>query len=270
FKKDFEGKAVYRIPAEFAARTAPSSGGVKAEVADDPGPSSPSLTAGFPSRIVPPYERIASILHRPDQVLLQLDVQGRKRRERPSLGQPPSPPSTEIERRLSALWADLLHLQTVGVRDNYFDLGGTSLLAVDLFAQVENLFGIALPLTTLVEAPTIEELAAVVEGKHMSESLVLLRKGGNKPGIFLVHDGDGETMLYRNLALRLDSDHSVYGLQPHGRRKHPILHTRIGDMAAHHIERMRLVQPQGPYFVGGMCAGGVIAYEIARQLQSQG
>ncbi|MGZ3413543.1 MAG: HAD-IIIC family phosphatase [Isosphaeraceae bacterium] len=269
FKKDFEGKAVYRIPAEFAARTAPSSGGVKAEVADDPGPSSPSLTAGFPSRIVPPYERIASILHRPDQVLLQLDVQGRKRRERPSLGQPFSPPSTEIERRLSELWAELLRLETVGVRDNYFDLGGTSLLAVDLFARIENLLGITLPLTTLVEAPTIAELIGLMEEKHARDSLVPIRKGGNKPAIFLVHDGDGETMLYRNLALRLDPDHPIYGLQPHSHSKHPILHTRIEEMAAYHIEKMRTVQPQGPYFIGGMCAGGVIAYAIARQLQSQ-
>ena len=269
FKKDFEGKAVYRIPAEFAATTAPSSGGVKAEVADDPGPSSPSRTAGFPSRIVPPYERIASILHRPDQVLLQLDMQGRKRRERPSLGQPPSPPSTEIERRLSELWAELLRLETVGVRDNYFDLGGTSLLAVDLFARIENLFGITLPLTTLVEAPTIAELTRLMEGNHARDSLVPIRKAGNKPAIFLVHDGDGETMLYRNLALRLDPDHPIYGLQPHSHSKHPILHTRIEEMAAYHIEKMRTVQPQGPYFIGGMCAGGVIAYEIARQLQSQ-
>ena len=269
FKRDFEGKAVYRIPAEFAATTAPSSGGFKAEVADDPGPSSPSLTAGLPSRIVPPYERIASILHRPDQVLLQLDVQGRKRRERPSLGQPPSPPSTEIERRLSELWAELLRLETVGVRDNYFDLGGTSLLAVDLFARIENLFGITLPLTTLVEAPTIAELIGLMEGKHARDSLVPIRKGGNKPAIFLVHDGDGETMLYRNLALRLDPDHPIYGLQPHSHSKHPILHTRIEEMAAYHIDKMHTVQPQGPYFIGGMCAGGVIAYEIARQLQSQ-
>ena len=260
---------MYRIPAEFAATTAPSSSGVKAEVADDPGPSSPSLTAGFPSRIVPPYERIASALHRPDQVLLQLDVQGRKRRERPSLGQPPSPPSTEIERRLSELWAELLRLETVGVRDNYFDLGGTSLLAVDLFARIENLFGITLPLTTLVEAPTIAELTGLMEGKHARDSLVPIRKGGNKPAIFLVHDGDGETMLYRNLALRLDPDHPIYGLQPHSHSKHPILHTRIEEMAAYHIDKMRTVQPQGPYFIGGMCAGGVIAYEIARQLQSQ-
>ena len=172
---------MYRIPAEFAATTAPSSNGDKAQVADDPGPSSPSLTAGFPSRRVPPYERIASILHGPDQVLLQLDSQGRKRRERPSLGQPPSPPSTEIERRLNELWADLLRLETVGVRDNYFDLGGTSLLAVDLFARIENLFGITLPLTVLVEAPTIAELTRLMEGKHARDSLVPIRKGRSLP-----------------------------------------------------------------------------------------
>ena len=96
-----------------------------------------------------------------------------------------------------------------------------------------------------------------------------IRKGGNKPAVFLVHDGDGETMLYRNLALRLDPDHPIYGLQPHGHSKYPILHTRIEQMAAYHVDKMRKVQPHGPYFVGGMCAGGVIAYEIARRLQSQ-
>ncbi|MBV8488859.1 MAG: hypothetical protein JO161_11315 [Planctomycetaceae bacterium] len=127
-----------------------------------------------------------------------------------------------------------------------------------------------LPLTTLVEAPTIEELAAFVEGKNNCDSLVPIRMGGSKPAIFLVHDGDGETMLYRNLALRLDPEHPVYGLQPYGHRRHPMLHPRIGDMATYHIERIRKVQPQGPYFLGGMCAGGVIAYEIARQLQNLG
>jgi len=270
FKHDLEARATYRIPAELAATTAPSPDVVTAEAAEIPGPTSPSFTAEFPSRTVPPYERIASILHSPDQLLLELAAQGRKRRERPSLGHPPSPPRTEIERRLSELWAEVLRLETVGVRDNYFDLGGTSLLAVDLFARIENLFGITLPLTTLVEAPTILELTGRLQGTHARDSLVPIRKGGNKPAIFLVHDGDGETMLYRNLALRLDPDQPIYGLQPYSHFKHPMLHTRIEEMAAHHVDKMRSVQPQGPYFIGGMCAGGVIAYEIARRLQSQG
>ncbi|MBV8311316.1 MAG: HAD-IIIC family phosphatase, partial [Planctomycetaceae bacterium] len=269
-REESAGKIVYLVPTEVAATAAPSSEGTGTETADEPGPSIPSPAGGLPRRMAPPYERIARSLYSPEQVLLQLDANGQPRRERPELGHPPRPAATETERRLSGLWADLLHLESVGVRDNYFDLGGTSLLAVDLFAQIENLFGMTLPLTTLVEAPTIEELAAFVEGKNNCDSLVPIRMGGSKPAIFLVHDGDGETMLYRNLALRLDSDHPVYGLQPYGHRKHPMLHTRIGDMATYHIERIRRVQPQGPYFLGGMCAGGVIAYEIARQLQSLG
>ena len=77
-------------------------------------------------------------------------------------------------------------------------------------------------------------------------------------------------MLYRNLALRLKADHAVYGLQPHSRPDVPMAHTRIAEMAAYHIGKMRSVQPRGPYLVGGMCAGGVIAFEIALQLQSAG
>ena len=143
-------------------------------------------------------------------------------------------------------------------------------MAVDLFAQIERQFGRRLPLTTLIEAPTIEQLARFVAGSESRDSLVLIREGGDKPPLFLVHDGDGETMLYRNLAVLLKKDHAVYGLQPDSRQNIPLAQARISEMAAYHIDKIRSVQPQGPYLVGGMCAGGVIAYEIARQLQSRG
>ena len=77
-------------------------------------------------------------------------------------------------------------------------------------------------------------------------------------------------MLYRNLAILLKRDHAVYGLQPLSYQNVPLAQTRISEMAAHHIDKIRSIQPRGPYLLGGMCAGGVIAYEIARQLQSQG
>jgi thioesterase domain-containing protein len=102
------------------------------------------------------------------------------------------------------------------------------------------------------------------------DSLVLIREGGARPPLFLVHDGDGETMLYRNLALRLDAGHAVYGLQPYALEGVPMAHTRIPEMAAYHIGKIRSVRPRGPYLLGGMCAGGVIAFEIARQLQAMG
>jgi thioesterase domain-containing protein len=77
-------------------------------------------------------------------------------------------------------------------------------------------------------------------------------------------------MLYRNLALRLDAGHAVYGLQPLSLGDAPMAHTRIAEMAAYHVGKIRAVQPRGPYLLGGMCAGGVIAYEMARQLRAQG
>jgi thioesterase domain-containing protein len=100
-------------------------------------------------------------------------------------------------------------------------------------------------------------------------SLVLIRKGGARAPLFLVHDGDGETMLYLNLARRLDASRCVYGLQPPSRADCPIVRTRTAEMAAYHIGKIRSIQPHGPYLVGGICAGGVIAFEIARQLQAE-
>jgi FkbH-like protein len=179
-------------------------------------------------------------------------------------------PSNETEAALCEIWEDLLRVRPVGTDDDFFDLGGSSLLAVDLIASIERRFGAELPLTALIEAPTIQALARLLSGKGKRDSLVLIRAGEGRPPIFLVHDGDGETMLYRGLAMRLDPRHPVYGLQPHSLPGAPLAHTRIPEMAAHHIRRIRSVQPSGPYFLGGMCAGAVIAFEIACQLQALG
>lgn len=110
------------------------------------------------------------------------------------------------------------------------------------------------------------------ERQHASRgrnSLVLIRPGGTKPPLFLVHGGFGETILYINLARRLDADRPVYGLQPPSREDGSVAYTRTVEMAAYHIGKIRSIQPHGPYLLGGTCAGGVIAFEIARQLQSQ-
>ena len=214
------------------------------------------------------FERIAIELLLPEQIIEAVNTVSGRWRARPELNQPLIPPRTEIEAALAEIWVELLRLEKVGIQDNYFDLGGTSLLAVDLFARIEHRFGEKLPLTSLIEASTIEQLARLVDDAADQDSLVLIREGRDRPPLFLVHDGDGETMLYRNLALRLNTDHAVYGLQPHARPDVPIAHVRVAEMAAYHIDKMRSVQPRGPYLVGGMCAGGVIAFEIALQLQS--
>ena len=177
---------------------------------------------------------------------------------------------SETETRLSRLWAELLKLEEVGINEDYFALGGNSLLAVNLMARIETQFEVKLPLTSIIEAPTVAQLACLLESRGSHNPLVLIRKGGEKDPLFLVHDADGETMLYRSLALHLDPQQSVYGLKPFSKANHPILHTRIEEMAAFHIATMRSVQARGPYLLGGLCAGGLIAFEMARQLQRVG
>ena len=179
-------------------------------------------------------------------------------------------PATETETKLAKLWAELLQRESVDIDDDYFALGGNSLLAVNLFVRIENQFGVKLPLTSILEAPTVAQFARLLETQGSHNPVVLIREGGNKLPIFLVHDADGETMLYRSLALHIDFDHAVYGLQPFSKANHPILHTRIEEMAAYHIRTLRTIQPHGPYLLGGLCAGGLISYEMARQLEQDG
>lgn len=201
-------------------------------------------------------------------------------RDRLAAGRGPTaervPPRTDIERRLVAIWQRLLGTTSLGVTDNFFELGGNSLIAIQLFGLIEQEFGLALPLATLFEAPTIAQLAPLLTPNlgtaavDPQETVVLIRPGGHKEPIFLIHDADGETILYLNLARRLDPDRPVYGIRPYGTAEFPILHTRISEMVSHYVAKIRSLQPHGPYFVGGLCAGGAIAFEIACHLQALG
>lgn len=180
------------------------------------------------------------------------------------------PPSGAVEQTLAGIWQSLLRVERIGRDENFFDLGGHSLLAVALSERVRGELGTELPLSAILEAPTIERLARRIAGDEPGDSLVLIREGGGGPPVFLIHDAYGETLLYRNLALRLDARHAVYGLHPRALPGIAMAHTRIADMAAWHIAKVKSIQPHGPYYLGGLCAGGVIAFEMALQLQAQG
>ena len=275
YGREIEGGLRYEMPTEFAAAVAyrPEEGPAAVDAGDAAeaeASGSARAAAAEAGRKSERFERIAAELADAEQILEAIRTRTGRRRPRPADASPAVPPRDATETALAGIWADLLRIEPVGVRDNFFDLGGTSLLAVNLFAQVERRFGRELPLTSLLEAPTVEGLARLVSGARTADSMVLIRPGGGRPPLFLVHDGDGETMLYRNLALRLDPGHAVYGLQPYAAGGVPMAHTRIPEMAAYHIGKMRAVQARGPYLLGGMCAGGVIAYEMARQLAAAG
>jgi amino acid adenylation domain-containing protein len=183
-------------------------------------------------------------------------------------------PRNEFEKRLRAVWRELFDTESIGVRDDFFQLGGSSIQAVRLFAEIDKALGIKLPPSTLIRAATIEKLAALIQTEESARSergpLQLLKPGGSGPALFLVHDGFGETLIYLNLVRRMPPELAVYGIEPHRTHRQPIVHTRIADMAACYVRQIQRAQPEGPYYLGGMCGGGTIAHEMALQLEEAG
>jgi pimeloyl-ACP methyl ester carboxylesterase len=176
-------------------------------------------------------------------------------------------------RQLARIWQDVLGVKSIGLDQNYFDLGGDSPLAVQLFAQIEKAFNVKLPLATLFEAPTIEELARILLREASTprwSPLVAIQPAGSRPPFFCIHGAGGNVLIYRDLSQNLGPDQPFYGLQSPGLDGSRPPLTRIEEMAALYVKEIRTVQPYGPYFLGGYCMGGTIAYEMAQQLRAQG
>ena len=179
----------------------------------------------------------------------------------------------DTTRRLAEIWRKLLHIDSVGLDQNYFDLGGDSSIAVQLFNQIDSIFNVKLPLATLFDAPTVAELAKVVRRKSAEanwSSLVPIQRAGSRPPLFCVHGAGGNVLIYQNLSRHLGPDQPVYGLQCQGLDGKQPLVARVEDMAAIYVREIQQIQPQGPYFLAGYCMGGSIAYEIAQQLRAEG
>ncbi len=182
-------------------------------------------------------------------------------------------PRTPMESGLQRIWEQVLGNKVASVRDNFFDSGGHSLLAVRMFALIEKDFDVRLPLATLYDAPTIEGIARILQGEVASSgwsSLVSIHPSGSRPPLFCFHGAGGNVLLYRKLSHYLGVDQPFYGLQAQGLDGSSPLLTTIEEMAARYVKEIRSVQPHGPYFLGGYCLGGSIAYEAAQQLRAQG
>ena len=177
-------------------------------------------------------------------------------------------PRTATETSLAEIWSEVLKRDKVGIRDNFFDLGGHSLLAVRVVDLIGKRIGGAVRVATLFQAPTIERLALLLQKEPVANwsSMVALQPNGSKTPFFWVHGEASDAYLPRYLG----PDQPLYGLRHQSEDGQPAHYKTVQDIAAHYLEEIRSVQPQGPYLLGGYCFGGLVVLEMAQRLQAQG
>lgn len=269
FKQPLDEGYIFQFPVEYAR-----------EVVYSPQAAGSETPSALPeTQVVQPQEtrvaleekssrlsRIASELYSAQQVLNRIESQ---LRQRPDLLQPFVLPLTQTEQQLAQIWAQLLRLDKVGIHDNFFELGGNSLAAVSLFAQIKKIFGKDITVASLFQAPTVEQLASFLSQSERLEpksSLVEIQTGGSKRPFFCIINLVG----FLDLARLLGPEQPFYGLTLPAINEIQNPYTAIKDIAANCIDELRTVQPEGPYLVGGLCFGSIVAFEIAQQLQAQG
>ena len=185
----------------------------------------------------------------------------------------PGVPRDFYELRLSQLWSDVLHHDDVGMKEDFFALGGDRATAEALVATISARFDLPLSMDAFLRTPTIEHVGCLLRAwsaKLNEQPVVPLQPHGSKRPFFFVPSGEGNVFNFHALARRMAPDQPFHGLQTRGLHgAHPAFDT-VEAMAADHIESMRAVQPSGPYLLGGHCIGAMVALEMALQLQRQG
>ena len=182
-------------------------------------------------------------------------------------------PRTAKEGAVARIWSEILAVERVGVYDNFYALGGHSLLAIQIIAAMETEFGRAVPLSTLIQNPTVAGMLAGLEGSgetNPSPHLVPLRTSGARPPLFLIPPAASTAMRFERLAQYLGEDQPVYAFEYPGMDGKTKPLTSIPEMAKLYLQDILRIQPHGPYYVGGMCYGGMVAFEIAQQLVASG
>ena len=182
-------------------------------------------------------------------------------------------PRNTLERVLIDIWQEVLELKHIDINDNFFELGGHSLLAIQLFTKIHQRLKVQLPLSILVQSPTVLQLANHLNSSaraNISSSLVPIQPHGSKAPFFCVHSLDPCLLFYQSLVKFLDPDQPFYGIQPYDLDNKLLAFTTIEEIAADYLWEIRAIQPHGPYYLGGFSFGGYIAFEMAQQLHKQG
>jgi amino acid adenylation domain-containing protein len=183
-------------------------------------------------------------------------------------------PRNEIENTLLQIWREVLGVESAGVTDDFFELGGHSLLAVRLITEIEKATGKQIPLATLFRGATVEYLASVLreEVTPAHPMVAEVRGGGSQPPFFGIVTPGMNPLGYAALARHLGKDQPVYRIQGPGARlrNRPYTAAEFVNLATDYIKAMKTIQPEGPYYFGGMCEGARIAFDMARLLEAQG
>ncbi len=212
-------------------------------------------------------DRVALSSFVPDDPLIHLDLKSTQKEAEYA------PPTNEVEHILVEIWCRILERNKIGVEDDFFNLGGDSLLAVLLFTELERKFGFHQPVSLLLEKPTIRMLAECIDRDRQvefSSVIVPFKTEGSKNPVFLIHAQEGNVLFYRKLAQCIDPERPVYGLQSVFLLDLNYVPETLEALAGRYIAEIKNIQRQGPYQFCGRCFGGALAIEMGRQLLSSG
>lgn len=181
-------------------------------------------------------------------------------------------PRTEAEKIVATIWKESLNKDKIDVFSNFFEIGGYSLIAVRVMNKIEKQTGKKLHLSALFEHSTIEKFAKLLETSDeiSSDCLVPIKSQGNKVPLFIIHGAGLNVLNFMNLSKHFDEDQPIYGFQGIGPNGYENWYQSIEGMAAHYIEAIKKINPNGPYALAGFSFGGVVAFEMTRQLMEQG
>jgi thioesterase domain-containing protein/acyl carrier protein len=183
------------------------------------------------------------------------------------------PMNRSTAEQLADIWRRALNCEEIGTREDFFELGGDSLTAAQIVVEIQKTLGVALPITVLHEAPTIERLARIVEGPGGTDRqscLAGLQPRGVRPPFFCVHGAGGSVLGLTGLANHFPSDQPFYGIRAACCYRNERYFESVEELAAHYVKAVRAVQTHGPYFLGGYSFGGSVALEMAQQFRRSG
>jgi amino acid adenylation domain-containing protein len=182
-------------------------------------------------------------------------------------------PRNQLEQQLADIWAEVLKLAQIGIHDNFFEIGGHSLLVIKIVSQMERKMRQSIPVNQMFQTPTIASMAQTLTHRSIEPSsgcVVLLKPGRQDAPLFLVHAVGTSILFYQPLAQLLQSDRAIYVIQPALLHDPQLPIENLETLAQYYLQQIKQIQPQGPYYLGGASFGGCVVYEMAYQLEAAG